>query len=249
MFTFVTGVVEVDKVLFPVARERGGVDGVTVVLAGNVASAGCQVEGWDVVGAVTVFELDGSGSGGQSEQLVAETDAHDWDLRGFHQLAEMVDCVLAVSRITGAVGNEDAVEVVSDLVDGVVVREGSDAGAAANKTSQDVLFDSTVDDGHVEVSGRADVKGRLGADLADEIDLFGVYEGFVLIGVVFLANSDTGKRRSFFPKICNDCPSVYPRDRRNAFPGTPLTQTFHGSPMAVLLRNICDHHTNSLNVR
>lgn len=219
-----------------------------MVLARDVAAAGCQVEGWDVVGAVTVLELDGSGAGGQCKQLVAETDAHDWDLGGFHQLAEMVDCVLAMGWVTGAVGDEDAVEVVGDLMDGVIVWECSDAGAATDKTSQYVLFDSTVDDGDVEVSGRANVEGRLGADLADEIDLFGVHEGFVLIGIVFLANSDTGKRRSFFPKICNDCPCVHPRDRRNAFPGAPLTQTLHGSPMAVLLRNICDHHTNCLNI-
>lgn len=84
MFTFVAGVVEVDEVFFPVARERGGIDGVAVVLTRDVATAGCQVEGRDVVGAVAVLELDGFGSGGQSEQLVAETDAHDRDLGGFH---------------------------------------------------------------------------------------------------------------------------------------------------------------------
>lgn len=160
----------------------------------------------------------------------------------------MVDCVLAMGWVAGAVGDEDSVEVVGDLVDGVVIRERSYAGAATDKTSQNVLFNSAVNDGHVEVSGRTDVEGRLGADLADKVDLFGVHEGFVLIGVVFLANCDPGKRRSFLPKVCNDCPCVHPRDCRNAFPGAPLTQTLHGSPMAVLLCNICDHHTNCLNI-
>lgn len=103
IFAFVAGVVKVNKVLFPFARERGRVDGVAVVLARDMAATRCQVERWDVVGAVAVLELDGSGTGGQCEQLVPETDAHDRDLGGFHQLAEMVHCVLAMGGVPGAV--------------------------------------------------------------------------------------------------------------------------------------------------
>ena len=248
MYTFVTGVVEVDEIFFPFAGEGGCVDGVTVVLAGDVAATGCQVESWDVVSTVAVLEFDGSGTGGQGEQLVSKTDAHNGDLGRFHQFAEMVDCILAMGWVTGTVGDEDSVEVVGDFVDGVIVREGGDAGTAADKASQDVFLDSTVDDSHMEVSGGTDVERRFGADLPDKVDLFRVHERFVLIGVVFLANGNTGERRSLLPKICYDCPCVHPRNRRNAFPCAPLAQTLHRSPMAVLLRNICDHHTNCLNI-
>lgn len=88
---------------------------------------------------------------------------------------------------------------MGDLVDGVVVRESSDAGSAADKASQNVLLDSTVDDSHVQVSARADVEGRLGANLPDKVDLFRVHEGFVLIGVIFFPNGDTGERRPLLP--------------------------------------------------
>lgn len=219
-----------------------------MVLAGDVATSGCQVERWDVVSTVAVLELNGPRSGGQGEQLVSEADAHDRDLGRLHQLAEVVDCILAMGWITGAIGDEDSVEVVGDFVDGVVVREGGDAGAAPDQTSQDVLFDSTVDYCHVEVSARAHVKGRLGADFADKVDLLGVHERFVLICIVLLANGNTGKRRPFLPKVCYDCSCIHPRDGRDAFSGAPLAQTLHRSPVAILLGNICHHHTNCLNV-
>ena len=76
---FVTLVVQIDKVLFPVRGQGRSVDGVAMVLGCDVAFASRQVERRDVVGTVTIFELDGSGSGGEGEKLMAETDAHDGD--------------------------------------------------------------------------------------------------------------------------------------------------------------------------
>lgn len=130
--TLVAAVVEVDKVLLEVARESAGVDGVTVVLAGDVALASGQVEGGNVVSSVTILELDGLGTDGQSEKLVAETDTHDGNVGGLHQASEVVDGVLAMGRVTGAVGDEDTIVVLSNLVDGVVVGEDGDGSTSAD---------------------------------------------------------------------------------------------------------------------
>ena len=194
--------------------------------------------------AVAVLQLDGPGAGGEGEELVSETDAHDGDLGRFHQFAEMVDGLLAMSGVARPVGDEDAVEVVGDFVDGVVVRKCRDACAAADKAAENVLFDTTVDDGDVEVAGAgADVEGGFGADLADEIDLFGVDEGFVLVRVVFFADGDAGEGGTLFPEVGYDGAGVDAGDGGDAFAGTPGAEAFDGGPVAVLFCDVCYDYT------
>ena len=137
-----------------------------------------------------------------------------------------------------------------DAVDGVVVREGRHARATADQAPQDVLLDTAVDHGHVKVSlGRVHVERSLGADPPDEIDLLRVDKGLVLVGIVLLADGDAGKGGSAFAQEGDDCASVDSRDGRNTLPGTPIAETLDSSPVAVLLRDIADHHTGGLHVR
>jgi len=119
-------VVEVDEVLLELGRDSGSINCVTVVLRGNVALSSHQVESRNVVGTVTVLHLDGLSTNGHGEKLVAKTDTHDGDLRGLHKLAEVVAGSAAVGWVTRTVGDEYTVEVASDLVDGVIVRQASD---------------------------------------------------------------------------------------------------------------------------
>ena len=67
---------------------------------------------------------------------------------------EVVDGVLAVGWVTGAVGDEDTVEVVGDLVDGVVEGEDSDTGTTADQAAKNVLLDTAVDESNVQTAGR-----------------------------------------------------------------------------------------------
>jgi hypothetical protein len=165
-----------------------------VVLTGNVALAACQVKGRNVVSAVSVLELDGSSTGCKSKQLVTETDTHDWNLGRLHQSAQVIDGFLAVSWVTRAVGDEDTVEVVGNLVDWKVVWEDSDACTAANHASQDVLLNAAIDDRNVHISVLgADVERSFGADFLDQVDLLGIDESLILIGVILLSNGDSGQ--------------------------------------------------------
>lgn len=126
---------------------------------------------------------------------MAQADAHDRYLGGFHESLKVVDGVLAVSGITRPIRDEDTVEVVCDLVDGVVVWKACHRGPAADKTAEDVLFDTAIDDSHMGVArAGADMEGRLGADFRDEIDLFGVHKGLILILVVLLPNGNACER-------------------------------------------------------
>ena len=120
-----------------------------MILTGNVAALSGEVQCGNVVGPVAVLKLDSAGSCGKSEQLMSEADSEDGDLRVLHQLSEVIDSVLTMSWITRPIGDEDAVEVVCNLVNGIVEGEDCDAGAATDEASKDILLDTTVDDSHV----------------------------------------------------------------------------------------------------
>lgn len=123
-----------------------------MVLRGNVALAGREVESRDIVGTVAVLELYGLGAGGESDELVTHAYAHDGDLGSLEQLAKVIHGRCAVSGITWAVGDEDTVKVVGDLVDGVVEGEASDTGTTRDQAAKNVLLDTAIDQSNVHVA-------------------------------------------------------------------------------------------------
>lgn len=191
--SFIALVVEVDEVWLPSSGKSIDVNGVTVVLRGDVASAGGEIESWDIVCSVSVLELDCSSASGKSEKLVAETDTHDRAVVGFDQLSEMVDGGSAVGWVSWSVRDEDSVEMVSDLVDWVVPWETGNGSSAANEGAEDVFLDTTVDDCNMEITGGGNMERCLGRDLGDQVDLFRVDESLVLVGVIFFSDSDSGE--------------------------------------------------------
>lgn len=212
-----------------------------------MALARGQVEGGNVVGAVAVLELDGLGADGQGEKLVAEADTHDGDRRGIHEASEVVDSLLAVGRVTGSVGDEDAVKVLGDLVDGVVVGQDGDRGAAADETAHNVLLDTAVDEGNVQVgAGGLDDKGGLGGDALDQVHLAGVDEALVLVGIVLVTNGDPGERGTLLTEEGDDFSGVDAGDGGNAFAGAPLAEALDGGPVAVLEGDVGDDDTGGL---
>lgn len=245
----VATVVEVDKVLLELAGESAGVNGVTVVLAGDVALASGQVKGGNVVSTVAVLELNGAGTDGEGQKLVAQANTHDGDGRGLHQASEVVDSVLAVSRVTGTVRDEDTIKVLSDLVDGVVVGEDGDGGASADQAAENVLLDTAVDEGNVQRgTGRLDNEGSLGADALDQVDLARVDEALILIGIVLVTNGDPSEGGTLLSEVGDNGTGIDARDGGNTLSGAPLSQTLNGGPMAVVDSNVGDDNTGALDV-
>jgi hypothetical protein len=155
-----------------------------------------------------------------------------------------------VGGITGAVGDEDTIEVVGNLVDRVVIGEHSDTGSAADQAPENVLLDTTIDDGNVALRvGCAYVEGSLRADLTDEVNLLGVDEGLILISVVLLTDGDTSQRGTLFTEVGDNRTGVNTRDGRNALASAPFTKTLDGGPMAILFSHVCDYDTSGLEVR
>jgi hypothetical protein len=248
--TLVGLVVEVGEVLPPVAGQGRGVDGVSVVLRGDVALASGEVESRDVVSAVSVLQLDRLSTSGQSNQLVTHANTHDGDLRGLEQLAEVVDGRRAMSWVARAVGVEDTVEVVRDLVDGVVEGEAGDAGTAGDEAAKDVLLDTAVDQSHMHVTERrADVERSLRRNTTHEVNSLRVDVCLVLVGIVLLADGDAGQRRTLLTEVCYNLTSVDAGDGWDALSGAPCRQRLNGSPVAVLHSVVLDDDSRSLDMR
>lgn len=245
----VARVVQVGEVRLPVRRQGCGVNRVTVILTRDVAATGAHVQSGDVVSTVTVLELDGAGTSSQGQELVTQADTEDGNLRGLHQAAQVVDGILAVSRVTGTVRDENTIKVVGNLVDGEVVGEHGDTGATANQATQNVLLHTTVDDSHVALRVRsANVEGSLGADLADKVDLLRVGKGLILVGIVLLTHGDTGQRRTLLTQVGDNFTSVDARDGRNTLTSTPFSEALNSRPVAVALCNIGNDDTGGLEV-
>jgi hypothetical protein len=181
---------------------------------------------------------------------MTKTDTHDWDLGSLHKAAQVVNGLLAMGWVTRSIGDEDTIEVMSDLVNREVVWEDSSTGSTTNQASQDVLLNTAIDDSnvHIAIVG-ADMERRLGANLLDQIDLLRVDESLVLIGIVFLANCDSGKGRSDLSQVCDNGTGIDARDGRDTLTSTPFAQALDSSPVAILLSIVCNHHTNTLDIR
>lgn len=181
---------------------------------------------------------------------MTQTDTHNRDVGGLHQALQVVNGLLAMSRVTGAVADEHTIVVLSDLLDRVVVGEHSHTSSAADETSKDVLLDTTVQQRNVVLAARAlNHKGSLGAHALNEIDLTRVNEGLVLVGVVLLTRGDAGEGGTLLSEVRDNSTRVDSRDGRDAFTSAPLRQTLNSGPVAVLNAVIGHNNTGALDVR
>src|ERR1700761_7556369 len=124
--TFIARVVEVNEILLPIRWEGCRIHCISVILRCNMALASSQVQSWDIVCAVAVFELNGLCSSSKSQKLVAHTNTHDWYVRRLHQFLKVINGFLAVGGVARSVGNKHSIEMVCYFMNGIVKGEGSD---------------------------------------------------------------------------------------------------------------------------
>src|SRR5688572_14855702 len=90
------GTVEERDVRRPqVLRKRGGIDGKTMVLAGDHHLSGIEIFHRMVRAVVAELHLERLRARGEAHELVPETDAEHRDLRRVEDLADRLDCVVA----------------------------------------------------------------------------------------------------------------------------------------------------------
>ena len=104
-------------------RQRVGVDGEVVVLAGDLDAPVRQVLDRVVGAVVAERQLDRVGAQRPAEQLVTEADAEDGT--SSEQPGDRVDRVGHLGRVAGTVGQEDAVGLVGPARPPPVVDAGT----------------------------------------------------------------------------------------------------------------------------
>lgn len=218
-----------------------------MILGSNVAAARREVEGGNVVRAIAVLQFYCLSAGSECEKLVPETDAHYGASVRFHELTQMVDRLLTMCRVARAVTDKYAIKVVSDLVNGVVPWEAGDARTTGDERAEDVLLHATINYGDVAVTvAGGDVERSLGGYLLNQIDLLGVYKSFVLVCIILLSNSDTGKGGTLFTEIRDYSTGVNTGYRWNALARTPRAEGFDGGPVRVALSRVSNNDTDGL---
>lgn len=98
-------------------------------------------------------------------------------------------------------------------------------------------------------TGRLDNEGSLGADTLDEVDLTGVNEALVLIGIVLVTNGDPSEGRTLLSEEGDNFTSINAGDGRDTLSGAPFAQALNGGPMAVVDSIIGDDDTGALDMR
>lgn len=247
--TLVGLVIEVGEVLPPLTGQCGGIDSVSVVLRSDVALASGKVQGRDVVSTVAILQLDGLGTSGESNKLMTHAYAHDRDLGSLEQFAKIVHGGVAMSRVTWAVGDEDAIKVVGDLVNGIIKGEAGDTGTTRNKTAQDVLFHTAIDESNMHVAERrAHMERSLSGHTTNQVNGFGINVGLVFVGIVLLANGDASKGGTLLTEIGYDLTCVDTRNGWYTLTSAPFSQGLDSSPVTMLHGVILDNNTRGLDV-
>src|SRR5436190_18890013 len=105
---------------------------------------------------------------------MAQANTHNRHLRCLHHLVEVVNGILAMGWIAGAIGNEDAIKVMGHFMNRIVVRENSHTSSPGDKTSENVFLDTTIDHGDMAgaATGATNMERSFRADSAYQVDLF-----------------------------------------------------------------------------
>ncbi|RUS29418.1 LOW QUALITY PROTEIN: hypothetical protein BC938DRAFT_480691 [Jimgerdemannia flammicorona] len=183
-------VIGVDKEFLVVLGKGRDVDGISVVLRGNVASAGEHICARDVVTAVTVLHLLGLGAGGEGQELVAQTNTKDRFRGGLEHGAETSDGGLDHGRVAWPVGDKDAVEL-GDGLGGKVVVPGDDLelNATVDEAADLVELHAHIDGDDAQRAAARVLNGlgmirllrRFERDFGDEVTSIGVHPRDVLV--------------------------------------------------------------------
>ena len=88
----------------------------------------------------------------------------------------------------------------------------------------------------------------LGGDLGDEVDLLGVHEGFVFVGVVLITDGQTCEGGAPLAEVRHDGAGVDAGDGGNAFTRAPLSERFNSGPVRVLEGSVGDDDAGGLDV-
>mmetsp|Transcript_18365 Transcript_18365/g.28644 ORF Transcript_18365/g.28644 Transcript_18365/m.28644 type:complete len:839 (-) Transcript_18365:393-2909(-) len=245
----VGAVVHVLKEHLPVLGQRGAVHRVAVVLRGDVALAGEHVHHGLVLPAVAEGQLGGLGAHRLAGQLVAQADAEErLHLAGLylfiHDSLDVLGNVLVGLRVTGAIGNEEAVHPVHLLHQIMVMGHQLHLSTLANKHANDVVLDAAVNCQHFVRVTLAVNFDLLCGNFCDEIASVRIREVWLL---VFQALDDNlAEKSTLGANHLGQLASVNSSNGRDAFFFQPVLQGPVCLPVGIVFRIVLDDESRRL---
>lgn len=187
----------------------------------------------------------------QTKDLVTHADTKDGLVPLIDSLPDSHGSVHDHLRVTGTVGKEQTIKLVSDSVEVKVPRKDSDDSITSDKRSENVGLDTKVKDG--DTGSRTllieDIR-LLSRSLGDKVLLGGIpvlrflrsrFASLVTYG-------KTTESSTLVPQQAGDGPSVDTSNTGDIVSLTPLVKTLHGLVVAVLEGNVGNDNTGTLNL-
>ena len=240
-FGFVTdaligAVVHVHEPGLPIATEGFVIHRVTMVLRGNEAAIGIGHADRLVMAAVAVFQFKGTGTRRTGQQLISHADAENGFFLG-HGTAQVFYGDAAESRVTGAVGNKEA--VVLDAVEIEVPGYPDQFHTPFYKAAEDVVLDPAIYHDHPFVAAAVG-NGLLAANVGNLVLQVGIVHREVLV-LPFL--DDHSQHRTIFAENLGERARIDPVNTGDLLLLQPLVQAFHRIPVTVAERVVADNQT------
>jgi hypothetical protein len=190
-------------------------------------------------------------TGGETEHLVSHADTKDGSVPLVDGLADPVSRLHDLLRVTGSVGEEEAVKLVSDRVEVKVPWEDGDDCSALDERSDNVGLATKVEDGDAGASAvRVESVCLAGGSLRNEVFERGVP---VLVSLrsglgSLVAHRETAEGRALVTKERGDGASINAGETGNIVPLTPLVKRLDGLVVRVLERDVRDDDTGALDL-
>ena len=143
---FIGTIIHIDKQFLPVFPEGCGVNGISVVLRGNVTLVGSNETHRLIMRTMAVFQLVNRGSGSLPQQLIAHANATNRFAGSADLLANYVYSFLTCVRIARPISQKQAVKIHVGII--IIPRNADYFHPSINQTTDDIGLHSAVNEYH-----------------------------------------------------------------------------------------------------
>lgn len=252
--TFDRSVVSIEEERFPSLGERiNELESILVVLRGNIDTSSFDVarvgEGEDrlIVATVTEPHPVSFQSGSETDDLVTHANTEDGLFPLVDSLAEVKSSLHAVLGVSGTVGEEETIELISNLVEVIVPGEDSDGSSSAGECTKNVGLGTEVEERDFDISVRIESVNLAGRNLIYEvldsrIPVFRILRS----DVVSSPDREFRQSRTTVSEESRDGSGVNAGDSRNAVAVAPLVEGLDSLVVRVLLSQVGNDDSSAL---
>lgn len=201
-----------------------------------------------VVTTITKGHTVGVEASSHTDDLVTHADTEDRLVPLLNGSAQVQSGVPALLRVSRAIGKEESIELIPDLVEVVVPGEDGDGSVAADERASDVGLGAKVEEGDLDASRGVELVNFFGGDLVDEVLLGRVP---VLLGGRcreggVLADGKSAEGGSLITQEGGDCSGIDTSDGRDVVTLAPRGEGLDGGVMGVFFSDISNDDGSAL---